>query len=93
MGPKVLLMAIIVVMAVYPGLAVALVMAGLTNWLAWGTALLLAVGVIAFFWARHVRMHVVPAQEVIQVPPEAKTLRGGPPVFEGMCNEIGRAHV
>lgn len=87
MGPKVLLVAMTLLLAVYPGIAVALITAGLGNWLAWGLAWLVAMGGMALIWSRLVRLQVTP----VEVAPAASTssaLRRGQPVFEGMCNAM-----
>ena len=87
MGAKVLLMAVVLVLAVYPVLAVGLAMAGLTAWLAWGTAFAVALALVSYFWLRHVRQ---PAQDGTSAIPAAAAPVSVPdqPMFETMCNAM-----
>lgn len=57
-------------MAVYPVVAVGLVMAGFASWVAWGSALGLAVAILAFIWWRHMRHHLAPpAAPIVEAEP------------------------
>lgn len=88
MGPRVLLMIMALAMAVYPVVAVGLVMAGLTSWVAWGSALGLAVAILAFIWWRHMRHHLAQPAEPVVEPGPATPQVTDEPVFEGMCDTL-----
>lgn len=87
MGPKVLLMTIVVILGVYPVIAVALVMGGLTTWLAWGSAFVAALAGVSLSWLHHVRAHT-PVRRLRFEEDEAvaPTPLDGKPVFEGLCD-------
>lgn len=75
-------------MAVYPVVAVGLVMAGLTSWAAWGSALGLAVAILAFIWWRHMRHHLAPPAEPVMEPAPVTAPVTEGPVYEGMCDAL-----
>lgn len=88
MGPRVLLMIMALAMAIYPVVAVGLVMAGLTSWVAWGSALGLAVAVLAFIWRRHMRHHLAPSVTPMAESEPEPTPVTDQPVFEGMFDAL-----
>lgn len=93
MGPRLLLMIMALAMAVYPVVAVGLAMAGLTSWLAWGSALGLAVAVLAYLWWWHMRHHLAPVPALpVEAMDEVALPARVEPVLAAICEAL-EAHL